>query len=252
MPRDAGEGPPASHFTFHFSSFTLHASSLHPVFCTLKRPHSRWTHKRHPTMPTTDLIVIRHGQTQWNLEERSQGHGDSPLTPQGVEQADRVGRRLAPMEPDALYSSDLRRAVDTAEAIGRYTELKARIDPRLREQNFGVFEGLTLTERIQRYPEAHAVWESKDPDARIPEGESVRERCEIVVGCLDELAARHRGQRIVVVTHGGNLNAIMRRCMNIPLDAPRPFIILNASMNVFRIDADRWQLVTWGDTAHLA
>ena len=202
-------------------------------------------------MPATELVIIRHGQTQWNLEARSQGHEDSPLTEEGLEQAERVGRRLASMAIEELYSSDLGRAVGTAQAIAMHTELEIRTDIRLREQSFGIFEGLTVAERQQRYPEAHAAWESNDPNACIPKGESQRQRYDIVIGCLEELAMTHMGQRIAVVTHGGSMNAIMRRCMAIPLDAPRPFAVRNACLNLFQIDGDRWELVTWGDAAHL-
>ncbi len=204
------------------------------------------------TKPRTELILIRHGQTRWNLEERSQGHGDSPLTEIGLQPADLVGRRLAGMAVDALSASDLGRAVDTAKAIGRHTGHAVQTDARLREQNFGVFDGMTVEERARKFPEVHAIWATKDPDYRIPGGESLRDRYDLVVGCLDELAAAHPGQRLVVVTHGGNLNAVLRHCMSMPLNAARPFVLKNASLNIFRVTDGAWKLVTWGDVGHLA
>lgn len=203
------------------------------------------------TDAATDLIIIRHGQTKWNLEGRAQGHEDSPLTCEGVGQAVAVGRRLASMNLHALYSSDLGRAVQTANSIGEQTGLVVRVDPRLREQNLGVFEGLTAAERVRLHPEANEVWQSKDPDARIPEGESMRDRYELAVGCLEQLAADHPGRRVAIVTHGGILNAVFRRCMVLPLNGPRTFVIVNASVNVIRVKDGRWSLVTWGDVSHL-
>ena len=89
--------------------------------------------------------------------------------------------------------------MQTAEVIGEHTCLKVQLDPRLREQNLGVFEGLTAAEHERLYPEANEVWRSKDPDARVPGGESMRERYELAVSCLEQLAANHPGQRIAVV-----------------------------------------------------
>lgn len=203
------------------------------------------------TEPYAEMILVRHGQTQWNLEERSQGHGDSPLTEEGLRQADLAGHRLAGMSIDVLYTSDLGRAVNTAKTISTHIGLDARIDPRLREQSFGIFEGMTLAERQRRYPEVLATWSTKDPDYRLPKGESLRERYEIVVGCLEEIATKHPGKRVAVVTHGGNLNAAFCHCMGMPLNAARPFVLKNASLNIFRVGNGRWKLVTWGDVSHL-
>ncbi len=199
-----------------------------------------------------ELIVVRHGETCWNSEQRWQGHCDSDLTPLGRKQASAIGERLASVSFEALYSSDLPRAMGTAAAIAERAARQIIPEPRLRERKLGIFEGLTLAEIKQRYPQHASDFRSGDPDWAMPEGESLRQRHERAIACLTELAARHNGKRIVAVTHGGVLDSVIRHCLGLTLEQPRHWRLYNASLNVVHIEGPTWTLATWGDIAHLA
>ena len=199
----------------------------------------------------TQFILIRHGETVWNREHRMQGQQDSPLTETGVRQARRLGVRLRHEKFDALYSSDLGRAHRTAQSVADATGRGILLDARLRERHFGVFEGLTAAEIERDYPDQYLRFRSRDPAYAVPGGESAlqfRERC---IACLDELAARHAGGRVVVVTHGLVLDILYRAAAALALDQPRPVPLLNASLNIFRHGQRRWHCEAWGDVSHL-
>jgi len=199
-----------------------------------------------------ELIVVRHGETVWNAEGRQQGHLDGDLNELGKRQAEAIADRLAREAFDALYSSDLARACQTARYIARKTGHEILTDSRLRERHLGIFQGLTMTEVQQRYPDAFARFGSGDPDYVIPDGESARQRHDRTVGCVAEIAARHPGQRLVIVAHGGVLDGLLRHALAIPLDAPRRYKLFNASLNTLFVQDGIWQLGTWGDVSHLA
>jgi len=202
-------------------------------------------------IPTTELIIVRHGETTWNLEERMQGQSDSELTPLGLRQAEAVAARLAGEKPRALHSSDLGRALQTADVIARATGLAIMPDARLRERDMGLFQGLTFEEIRGRYPEDYGQFASRRPDYIIPYGESMQQCHDRVIGGLQAIADGFRGLRVVVVTHGGPLSAAFRHTMRLPVNAPRHWSLFNASINRFRVQADVWQLGTWGDLTHL-
>jgi probable phosphoglycerate mutase len=203
-------------------------------------------------MNETTLIVIRHGETAWNREKRMQGTTDTQLSDVGRSQAQAVGRRLAARSFGALYSSDLSRARDTAQAIAEHTGTTVVTDPRLQERRFGIFEGLTAAEIIERYPEEHARFVSRDPDYEVPGGESARGFARRCLGCLAEIASRHRGAEVVVVTHGLVLDSLYRATHGLDNGAPRPVPLINASVNHFVYAGGTWRMELWGDVSHLA
>ena len=200
----------------------------------------------------TELILIRHGETAWNRERRMQGQTNTPLSDVGRAQAEAAGRRLALHPFAALYSSDLSRAWDTATAISRASGRDIRREPALRERTFGVFEGLTYDEMSQRYPAEHARFALRDPDYAVPGGESPRQFYERTLTCLENIAAAHEGDCVVVVTHGLVLDTLHRAARKLALDAKREAPLLNASLNTFHRAADGWCEIAWGDVAHLA
>jgi probable phosphoglycerate mutase len=203
-------------------------------------------------MSETTLIVIRHGETAWNREKRMQGTTDTPLSDVGREQARALGRRLAGHAFAALYSSDLARAWDTARAISEHTGRETVTDPRLQERRFGIFEGLTAEEIVARFPEEYARFASRDPDYAVPGGESARSFTERCIGCLAEIAGRHAGGEVVVVTHGLVLDSLYRAAHGLDHGARRPVPLINASLNVFGYGRGAWRLELWGDISHLA
>lgn len=200
---------------------------------------------------STRIVVVRHGETHWNREARIQGHGDSPLTPAGEAQAEAIGERLALERFDRLVASDLGRARQTAQAIGRRTGHAIVADPRFRERNYGVTEGLTYAEIHSRYPDVFARVRDADPDYAVPGGESRRQMYERVSAALDSLAREWAGERVALVCHGGVLGALFRYVHGIPLAEARAIPIPNAAYNVLRHEAGRWHVEVWADTAHL-
>ena len=200
---------------------------------------------------TTRFIVVRHGETQWNIQQRIQGHGDSPLTARGEAQADAIAARLASEKFDALIASDLGRAMQTAQRIAARTGHAVIPDARLRERNFGIGEGLTYAEIDERFPGAFSRTQEMDPDYLVPGGETRRHFHHRVMQAFEALALEHYGKRIAVVAHGGVLAAIYRVVHDIPVAQPHTIPIANASYNAITFQADTWNLEAWDDVAHL-
>jgi probable phosphoglycerate mutase len=198
------------------------------------------------------LVVVRHGETQWNLASRIQGHADSPLTPAGEAQAAAIAGRLAEEAFDRLVSSDLGRAWRTAQVIAARTGHAIEPDARIRERNYGVAEGLTYGEIGVHYPEVFSRVRETDPDYVVPGGESRRQLFERVRDAFESLARDSEGGRVAVVCHGGVLAALYRHVHGIPVGAAHPIPIPNASYNALVFDGGRWRVEAWGDTAHLA
>lgn len=150
----------------------------------------------------TRLIIWRHGNTDFNAANRVQGQTDIPLNELGQEQAAAAAPLLAALRPDVIIASDLRRAADTAAALGTLTGLPVRYDSRLRERYYGQWQGLTLSEVAERFPTEYARWRSGDPDP----GCSVESLADLgarVGAALVDVATANPGSTIVVATHGG-------------------------------------------------
>jgi probable phosphoglycerate mutase len=202
-------------------------------------------------VPTTRLIILRHGETEWNAESRYQGQLDSPLTAAGRAQAEALGGRLAGENVSALYSSDLGRARQTAEAIASRTRHAIVHHVGLRERHLGLFQGHIIQQAREQWPEEYRRLRSGQADYTPPGGESQRALSDRVVAAVTEIAGRHPGETLAVVTHGGVLTALFRHVLGLPLDAPRRFARSNASWNVFTLSDAKWVMETWGDTSHL-
>lgn len=204
-------------------------------------------------MTSTALLLIRHGETAWNAEHRIQGHLDIPLSATGIRQAASLGERLAAETVTAVYSSELARAWLTAVPFAARLGLDIIPDSRLRERSFGVFEGLTVDEIAARHPEGFRRWRERDPAWAIDEGESGQQLIDRVLSALDDIASRHRGETVAVVTHGGVLDVAYRAARGLSWDATREHLMLNASIN--RLSAQgsplALSILEWGDVAHL-
>lgn len=203
-------------------------------------------------MQSTELTIVRHGETEWNLEARVQGHLDSNLTETGVAQAKAVAQRLKGKNFAALYSSDLGRAYHTAEIIAGQTGHRILTDQRLRERHLGIFQGWTWREVEKRYPDEVNSYRTSGPDDVIPGGESRRQHVHRAIACLEDIVHKHPGQSVLVVAHGGVLSGLFRHTLGIPIDAPRRFTLWNASLNTFYYEKGDWSLGSWGDVCHLA
>lgn len=198
----------------------------------------------------TRFLLIRHGETLWNREQRIQGQKNSELSPAGVEQALAAAACLGAESADLLVSSDLDRTMQTAAPISVATGLPIEAHAGLRERAFGIFEGCTLAEIAERFPDHHARWRSRDPAYAMPGGESLLQMRVRVKATLESIATRgHR--KVLVVTHGGVLDAIYRLATGTPDEAKRDWPLLNASFNHVEITGDSWQLREWGVVSHL-
>jgi probable phosphoglycerate mutase len=202
-------------------------------------------------MSATTLVLVRHGETAWNVEGRIQGHLDIPLNEIGFAQAASVGRRLGAEAFDAIYSSDLIRAYRTASPIVANPANDIICDQRLRERHLGVLQGLTGDEAFKNQPDAWKAFKSRDADRALAGGESLGEFSRRIVGFVEEILERHAGNRVLIVTHGGALDAVYRHATRMSLSATRDFSIYNASVNVISHDRGCWNIESWGDISHL-
>lgn len=206
---------------------------------------------------STTLILIRHGETAWNRDKRIQGHLDIPLSEVGLAQAARLACRFQQEQAagadriDVLYSSDLSRAAQTASPLGDVCGLPVMQTGRLRERSYGAFEGLTADEIHAAYPEPYARWQSRDIHYAMPDGESLSAFYRRIVDGVEQLVERHAGARIACVAHGGVLDCLYRWAVGLPLDAPRTYPLLNASINGIEVDGENRRIGQWGDVAHL-
>jgi 2,3-bisphosphoglycerate-dependent phosphoglycerate mutase len=199
----------------------------------------------------TRLFVIRHGETAWNLGLRIQGHTDIPLNDTGLRQAAQMARALAGEGIAVVYSSDLLRAAATAAALGAAAACEVVHDSGLRERHFGDFEGATFKDIEQRWPEDARRWRQRDPGFAPGGGETLQAFYERSVGTAARLAARHPGQAVALVAHGGVLDCLYRAATHLSLAAPRTWQLGNASINRLLHSPEGLTLVGWNDTHHL-
>lgn len=207
---------------------------------------------RQNTPETTRICLVRHGETTWNVEKRIQGQIDVGLNAVGLAQAEAAARWLSGQQAVALYSSDLLRTRQTAECIAASLKRIPVLRPEFRERRYGLFEGLTYDEARAKYPAEYRLFEGREPDFVIPAGgESLQQLSDRVSSGLRRLAINHRGEMVVVVTHGGVLDIVNRLVRGNPLRKPRDFLIPNAGISWVSIHNDCWNLETWGETRHL-
>jgi probable phosphoglycerate mutase len=200
----------------------------------------------------TRIILIRHGQTEWNRVERFRGRADVPLNATGLQQAEATaGRVAATWRPAAIYSSPLSRAVKTAEAIAARFDLAVQSHPGLIDIDYGEWQGLSPDEVRQRWPEALEAWTKTPQLARIPGGETLDELRARAMQTVSALAARHTGETIVLLGHTvinriillGTLGLGNERFWHIRQDT--------CAINVIDAEEGDYTLVTLNDTSHL-
>lgn len=205
-------------------------------------------------MQVTRLLAVRHGETAWNADGRIQGHLDIPLNDQGLWQAQRAGAALADEGIAAVYASDLQRAWQTAQAIAQAQAQPpiVQADVRLRERAFGEFQGRSFAQIEAERPEQARRWRQRDPEFTPPGGgESLIEFRERVIPAAAELAARHPGQLVLLVAHGGVMDLLYRAATSQELQAPRSWQLGNAAINRLLWTPQGFTLVGWNDDAHL-
>jgi 2,3-bisphosphoglycerate-dependent phosphoglycerate mutase len=202
-------------------------------------------------MESTRILLVRHGETDWNAASRIQGHSDTPLNAAGRQQAQRAAQRLALEPVRALYCSDLARACETATIIGEPLGLTVVTSPRLRERQYGAWEGLTAAEIQARYPEQFVLWRARFTDFAPPQGESIRQLLTRALAELQTIARRHLNERVVVVTHGGFCYALINHILGGVNGDRREFTIGNASIHTLEVTGNEWAVISMNETAHL-
>jgi probable phosphoglycerate mutase len=195
---------------------------------------------------------VRHGETDWNAGKRVQGQIDIPLSALGHAQARATGNALQGEGFAALYSSDLIRARQTAEATAHLAHLPLQLSPGLRERHYGIFEGLTYDEAAARYPEEYARHNARDPRFVPDGGESLLDLAVRIGNTCEEIARRHAGEAVVLFTHGGVLDILHRQAAGKPLTTPRDFAIPNCAINWIEVVNGCWTLLSWAERDHLA
>ena len=197
------------------------------------------------------LVLVRHGETDWNMVRRIQGQLDEPLNAVGVQQAKAAAARFALGMVDAIHCSDLLRASQTAAEISAVTGVPVVPETVWRERHFGRFQGWVYADIQREDPETYRRIEARDPDLDLQGGESLMQVRARIEAALAGLVQRYRGRRVVVVSHGGVLDAIYRLVTGKPVSEQRDFPIYNACICQLRWQAGRWEILQWADIAHL-
>ena len=201
-------------------------------------------------MKETEIILIRHGETEWNSQQRMQGHSNSDLSSVGQAQIQALGQWMKNVPFDLIYSSDSLRAKQTAEAITQFSGHELKIDLRLREKNLGVFEGLTSEEARERHPEVFRLLKTAGSKYVIDEGESTQQLQDRALEIVDEIRIKHPEERVLLVTHGGFIRVVMKHSLGLSLETPTRFLIRNTG--VFRLVwEDKWIVSQMGGVSHL-
>ena len=202
-------------------------------------------------MQVTRILAVRHGETAWNRASRIQGHTDIDLNEHGRWQAAQLAQALRDEPITACYASDLSRARSTAQAVADLVGQTVGTHAGLRERCFGQFEGQTWVQLEAAWPAETQAWRKRLPDFAPPGGESLLQLQARVVAAVDELAARHPGEQVLMVAHGGVLDILYRAATRLDLQAPRSWELPNTAVNRLLWTPEGLSLVGWADTSHL-
>lgn len=199
----------------------------------------------------TVLYLVRHGETDWNRENRCQGHIDTELNSEGILQAEAIAQRLAGESIDFIYSSALKRAYTTAQIINDQLSAKLIKNESLNEINFGEWEGLTLEEMKERSDYNYDHWRLTPHLATFPGEKSLKNVQDRAIEFVNEIIKKHNGKNILIVSHGGVLKLTILGILGINLEAYNKFFIGNASLSIVVIDNERTYIRTLNDTCHI-
>ena len=205
-------------------------------------------------MTTTRFCLVRHGETDWNVARRLQGHTDIDLNTHGVKQALQMAKALKDinLQFDVLYTSDLIRAFKTAKAVEEIFGVNAITAEALRERHLGVLQGLTIIDAPNLEPELWNIHLSRNLEHDLRGGESIKRFAERIHRGLETIRMQHLGKTIFLVSHGGAIEMMYRLASNQALEAERTVSVPNASLNWISHDGSSWKVDRWADTSHLA
>ena len=195
-----------------------------------------------------NLYLVRHGESAFNAEGRIQGQTNVPLSELGRQQSEALAAALVKLPIEAVYSSPLERAFETARPLAEALDLPVQIEPRLMEINAGIFQGKVWREIQAEYPVEAASWTAHEPDFVIPRGESRRQLMERGMAALEAIRSTDLDE-VVVVAHGGVLTAALKGLLGVPAER-NPFNLFNASISQVRWDS-QVRLITLNQVDHL-
>ncbi len=199
----------------------------------------------------TKVVLIRHGQTEWNIAGKYQGQSDVVLSDKGIEQARCLAQNFPLEQLDAVYASDLSRALVTAEQVARHFGCVVQPEPSLREMNFGEWEGLTYKQIAAQWPEAMGTFFQRPDMLEIPGGEGFAVLQERAVKCIEEIVASNVGKTVAVVAHGAILRTILTHVLHMPLRYVWTIRQDNTAVNILRYDEGNCMVELVNSTAHL-
>ena len=200
----------------------------------------------------TCIILIRHGETDWNREEHFRGRADVPLNETGRLQAEATGRRIAAeWRPSAVYASPLSRSLRTAEAIARHFDLTVQAHAGLMDIDYGQWQGLTPSEVRKRWPEMADAWYHAPQRAQIPGGETLEEVRARALEAVHEMAARHAGQTLVLVSHTVVNRVILLAVLGLDIGRFWRLRQGTCAVNVFEAEGNHYTLTSLNETYHL-
>jgi len=197
------------------------------------------------------LLLTRHGQTDWNIAGRYQGHSDIPLNQMGQSQAVKIAQRFSQETIHAIYTSDLSRAAHTAQAIADFHQLEIKKDLRWRELSFGDWEGMTYKEMSTHSPDLFSKWMLDSMNISTPNGETLAQLAERAKAALDEIKRIHKDQTVLVVSHSGAIQSLLSTVLGVDLNRYWQFKISQASLSELTVYEDSAVLNLFNDTSHL-
>ena len=199
------------------------------------------------------FYFIRHGETEWNAAGRLCGRTDVPLSEAGRRQARLLAARLKPVPFEAMYTSPLRRALETASILGQAIGRESTVDNRLVELSYGSWEGRTYEESNLANPDIYASWQADPASAAPPEGESGEQLIQRIKPFLADMVQRHPFGNVMVVCHRTVCRLLACHIMGVPLAEYRKHIPMeNAALNIFETRKGKWRVAVLNDTSHLA
>jgi len=200
---------------------------------------------------TTRVLLVRHGETKWNLEGRYQGQIDTELSERGYEQARKLGLALKNVKIDVAYASPLSRAVETARAVANHHGLEVFIAPGLTEIAHGTWEGLLSSEVKEKYGVLVEQWHTRPHEVQMPEGENLQQVYQRSMAALMEIIEKHPGQTILVVAHDATNKVLVCGALGIDLGNFWQIKQDNTCVNVFEFENNKWRVCLLNDTCHL-
>ncbi len=201
---------------------------------------------------TNTIYLVRHGQTQWNIKGKTQGHGNSDLTQQGIDQATNLAKSMSKYPINHIYSSDLGRAVQTAKILGDELNLDVIKTTSLREMGFGKWEGLLIKEIQNDYKDIYNTWRNQPHLAQIPEGETLDIIKDRTDKFLEELNKNHSGEHIVLITHSVTARVILLSVLNSSMENIYRINQGNTALNVIEFRDYGPVVIKMNDTSHIS